>query len=320
MLPLLVAAQLGVMAWLHGGDIVVGAPNELLRFEWRDDRTLGSAAAPLARHLQGSGRVLILWRDSGVTHVPQETGLPEPLTGIEDDPLVTHVASPAGYEAVVPMRYWMLARALQPSRYVVYNHTGFDRVSPKLANLLALRWVVAPRRATVPGTPTGLTDGSWRLWRLPDPALATVYPGWTAASGMTGAIHRVGSPAFDPARNLVVEGAGSAPGGDTPAAARLRWAGSDRMIATTDARRPGMLMVRETYDPNWHATVDGRPSRIYAADGAFQAVKVPAGAHTVSFTYSDPWIARGLEVSFASLLLLGAGLAMAGRSWRQAPR
>jgi len=320
LLPLLVAAQLGAMAWLHGGDIVAGAPAELLRFEWRDTRTLGSPGDPLARHVQGAGRVLVLWRNSRAGHVPQETGLLEPLGGIEDDALVTKVASPGGYEAVVPMRYWMLARALQPSRFVVYNHTGFDRVTPKLANLLALRWVVAPQPAPVPGTPTSLADGRWSLWRLPDPALATVYPSWTTATGMAGAIHRVASRAFDPARDLVVEGVAPATGGGAPVAARLRWTGSSGMVAHTDAGRGGLLLVRETYDPNWHATVDGRPAAIHPADGAFQAVAVPAGAHTVSFTYSDPWIGRGLMVSLASLLVLGAGVLATGRGWRHASR
>ena len=134
------------------------------------------------------------------------------------------------------------------------------------------------------------------------------------------AIHRVAAPGFQPAREVVVERAPPSPlmgaASSTPAAFLRPSAG--QMIVRTAARRPGMLLVRETYDPNWHASVDGHPAAIYAADGAYQAVRVPAGRHTIDFRYDDPSIVRGLLISLASLLVIASAAASIG--WRSAAR
>ena len=79
--------------------------------------------------------------------------------------------------------------------------------------------------------------------------------------------------------------------------------------ATTNAPRPGLLLVRNAYDPGWHATIDGHSTRVYAADGFLTGVKVPAGTHHVVLTYEDPLVFWGLGLSVAAILLiLGGGI------------
>jgi uncharacterized membrane protein YfhO len=63
-----------------------------------------------------------------------------------------------------------------------------------------------------------------------------------------------------------------------------------------------MLLVRTAFDPNWRATVDGRPAPILPADSVVQAVQVPAGRHVVALAYDDPSVGHGL---------LGTGLVLA---------
>ena len=53
-------------------------------------------------------------------------------------------------------------------------------------------------------------------------------------------------------------------------------------------RRRGFLYYADGYTPDWTATVDGRPARIVAANGAFKAVFVAAGSHRVTMEYR-PW-------------------------------
>ena len=52
-----------------------------------------------------------------------------------------------------------------------------------------------------------------------------------------------------------------------------------------EMRRPGVVMLKATYDPRWVATVDGQrvPTQMLAP--SFVGVPVPAGKHTVQFTY-----------------------------------
>jgi len=54
--------------------------------------------------------------------------------------------------------------------------------------------------------------------------------------------------------------------------------------------------------PGWAATVDDEPTPIYRANLAFRAVQVPAGVHTVEFTYRPWWMLAGAFVSVVSLL------------------
>jgi uncharacterized membrane protein YfhO len=78
-----------------------------------------------------------------------------------------------------------------------------------------------------------------------------------------------------------------------------------------------VVLVRNAYDPNWRATVDGRPVRVLPADYVDQGIPVPAGTHVVDLTYDDRTIGLGLLGSGASLtLLFGVALVIAVRTRR----
>jgi hypothetical protein len=74
-----------------------------------------------------------------------------------------------------------------------------------------------------------------------------------------------------------------------------------RMHTRTDA--PGMLVVSETYDGDWQATLDGRRVRLYRADYIVRAVFLPAGEHTVEFRYRSFAYRLGLLVSLVMAAL-----------------
>jgi uncharacterized membrane protein YfhO len=58
-------------------------------------------------------------------------------------------------------------------------------------------------------------------------------------------------------------------------------------LVTVEAKLPraGFLVLSDTYFPGWTAAVDGRETPIYRANYTFRAVALPAGAHTVTFSY-----------------------------------
>ena len=73
-------------------------------------------------------------------------------------------------------------------------------------------------------------------------------------------------------------------------------------------RRPSTLIRRETYLPGWSATVGGSGAPLHAVEDLFQAVPVPAGTHTVRFSYAPPLIVWGWVAFAAGLIALGLSL------------
>jgi hypothetical protein len=78
---------------------------------------------------------------------------------------------------------------------------------------------------------------------------------------------------------------------------------AQRIVAEVETPAPTMLVVAQAFHPAWQALVDDRPARLWRANGAFQAVEVPMGRHTVEMVYRDRWFAIGAIVSAASLAI-----------------
>jgi hypothetical protein len=64
---------------------------------------------------------------------------------------------------------------------------------------------------------------------------------------------------------------------------------------------PGLLVIRDQWDPDWTATVDGRPETIHRVDYLLRGVLVGPGAHRVTLRYEPRSLATGMRVSAASL-------------------
>jgi hypothetical protein len=77
----------------------------------------------------------------------------------------------------------------------------------------------------------------------------------------------------------------------------------ERVVIEADLRSPGYLVLADTFDPGWSATVDGKPAPIRPAYVAFRAVFLPDGRHTVVFTYRPAGFDLGLALSISGLLL-----------------
>ena len=108
----------------------------------------------------------------------------------------------------------------------------------------------------------------------------------------------------------------------------VRWASGGRRgqgdELTVSHRAPGswlvawraherrMLLVAETWDPGWHARIDGRPAPIRQVDGILMGIEVGPGQGTLELTYRPVGIVWG-----AALSLLGAAACAAG-AWRRA--
>ncbi len=85
----------------------------------------------------------------------------------------------------------------------------------------------------------------------------------------------------------------------------------ERIEIRTSASKEALLVLADTYFPGWHAEVDARETPILRANYLFRAVAVPAGVHSVVFTYRPLSVRIGLGLG--ALGLAGAAAtALAG--------
>ena len=69
-----------------------------------------------------------------------------------------------------------------------------------------------------------------------------------------------------------------------------------------EAVGPALAVVAQSYHPAWEAEVDGRPTPLWRANHAFQALEVPAGRHRVTLSYRDLNLRAGGAVTLSTLL------------------
>ncbi len=81
--------------------------------------------------------------------------------------------------------------------------------------------------------------------------------------------------------------------------------------ASTDTS--ALLVLSQTFYHCWQATIDGQPTDILRANGAFQGITIPAGSHRITLEYRDDSFRLGIFVSlvstaFVTILLSGRRL------------
>jgi hypothetical protein len=100
------------------------------------------------------------------------------------------------------------------------------------------------------------------------------------------ALVRDGWGGVDPRRTVLLERfpATVPPLGGTGTATLTRYTNTEIEV-TVDAATGGVLVLNDVWHPWWRATLDGAPVEILRANVIFRAIVVPAGRHTVRFTF-----------------------------------
>jgi hypothetical protein len=75
-------------------------------------------------------------------------------------------------------------------------------------------------------------------------------------------------------------------------------------VIETESTGPGWLVVADTYDPGWTATIDGRPATIHPANLAQRGIAIPsAGSFRVEMSYTPAGFELGVGLSIVGLAL-----------------
>jgi hypothetical protein len=105
----------------------------------------------------------------------------------------------------------------------------------------------------------------------------------------------------------------SLPGGARAGRAEVARGGGSRVEVRAEG--PGLLVVAQSWDPGWSASVDGRPAAVLRVNHAQIGVPLAAGTHRVALRYR----ARGLVAGAWLAAAAAAGLAL-GRTVFVTPR
>ncbi len=103
----------------------------------------------------------------------------------------------------------------------------------------------------------------------------------------------------------------------TASQVRITENGLNRVTLQADLDDAGFVVLADTYYPGWRAAVDGRPTPLYRANSIVRAVYVPAGQHTLVFTFLPGDFLMGAAVTLFTLLLMGGLLLW---TWRERRR
>ncbi|HSV44129.1 MAG TPA: YfhO family protein [Candidatus Bathyarchaeia archaeon] len=78
----------------------------------------------------------------------------------------------------------------------------------------------------------------------------------------------------------------------------------NRVMITTNAVKPGLLVLSDAYHPDWKSYLDGKKVPLYQTDYLIRSVFLPAGKHTIVFRFEPFWFYAGCVVSFLALALI----------------
>lgn len=121
------------------------------------------------------------------------------------------------------------------------------------------------------------------------------------------AIARIHEPAFDPAQTAIL--AQEPPcllDGDAAGTAVTQDHSAGHWTINTEASGSMLLVLGETAYPGWQVYIDGQPAEPLTAYTAVRAVCVPAGQHTVTWTFRPTIFLVGGLLSLLTLVLAAA--------------
>jgi hypothetical protein len=231
-----------------------------------------------------------------------DSGLPTPLNREVDD---------VGYfDSIALARPYQVLLELggQSPRLNTQYIDGSDLSFRGLAACGAKLMATSKQRPSAPAPP----GAPIRVYPVANPApRVAFYPLSSTLMLDDGQIHqKLRDPKFDLSRWLLLpmKAADNVPAltatPSAPAGISFQRDLPDEMSIQVKNQSWGFVRLLEANDVGWHATLDGSATQIVAANGAFMAIALPPGSHTVRLAFVTPGVAVGRILSALSLVVL----------------
>jgi len=229
--------------------------------------------------------------------------------------LVHELFDVQGYDALIPRRYVDLISLAEDQHEnaqafnVVYNLSEPSLTEDPVLDLLGVRYVLGKHGTEELGHP--LAGDAYAVFGRQDalpPAFLVHCWTWVAEGTAIDDVALMGTSelrtwvvlepppdqAAPPDRSTQCE-----PGSEVA----VETYKSERVVLSADTDRDAVLVLTDTWDPGWQATIDGQPTTVLRADHALRAVRLSAGEHRVIFSYEPSWLLPGAAVSTSSLIV-----------------
>ena len=83
----------------------------------------------------------------------------------------------------------------------------------------------------------------------------------------------------------------------------VQWS-PNRQVWDTSGATSGWFVLSQMYDPNWTASVNGRPAQVAMIGGFLTGVRVPAGNHQITLRYQPKALVYGMWLTLISAVVL----------------
>lgn len=159
----------------------------------------------------------------------------------------------------------------------------------RLFDLTSTRYLLYKNNEVPPQAPVVWSDSTWTIVEnkssLPREYSVSKF---SVLESDDQILSKLFDPIFEPRNEVILE---------EPITEPLTRGPLDNALTEPPVR---FLVLTDAFYPGWKAFVDGKETKIYRANFAFRAVAVPAGKHTVSFTYDPESLRLGLLISMIS--------------------
>jgi hypothetical protein len=145
-----------------------------------------------------------------------------------------------------------------------------------------------------------------RVYSVPEPLPRAYAVGAALAAGDEEALALLQDPSFDPRQEILVPGVTTRQAPGFYGRCRIVELAPDRVALESDFGTPGFVVLVDSFDPGWRASVDGRPVPMLRANLAFRAVLAPAGRHAIEMVYRPRSVIAGLTISGCAVGLAAA--------------
>ena len=217
-----------------------------------------------------------------------------------------------GYDSLEPAAHITLASSVPDPRSTAYDVLGVSHV---LAGGPLDEFTEGERPLTL----LGHQGSAWVYSRARILPIARLVYGVEVIPDASAAITRIHASDFDPAAVAIV---------DTPPPCELTSPSAEPGAAEIVAHKPtwweiqtrsdspALLVVAENAYPGWEATIDGSRAEVITAYTSLRAVCVPAGDHTVVWTFRPRLYVLGAMLSLLTIVLVVVALAAFRREMR----
>ncbi len=238
-----------------------------------------------------------------------------------------HVQMLTGYDKIefAPLADLVSLLSTRPGATFVSEIPIFDRAEAlPLASLLGVRFFLALEDLPPPLELVHTSPGGVRTFENKG-ALPRAFAAHAARLEPDPArrLELLGAPGLDPWTALVERapaGLALAPGEPAPLAGgqvRLLSYAPREVVVEADLAGPGLLVLADTWDPGWSATVDGEGAPVERVDHALRGVWLAGGPRRVVFRYAPASFRSGLWLASLSAAAVAVLIAF-GRCAHQA--